>query len=77
MPTIWLAQSTRWNELTNNKGAGLFGSGSEGFLRSLYDAESFFIRLTDGKANATMQNLILQEFKKRLKPWLAPAGGRR
>ena len=42
------AQSTRWNELTNNKGAGLFGSGSEGFLRGLYDAESFFIRLTDG-----------------------------
>ncbi|MCZ0814156.1 hypothetical protein N5A93_18200, partial [Roseovarius sp. EGI FJ00037] len=41
------AQSTRWNELTNNKGAGLFGSGSEGFLRGLYDAESFFIRLTD------------------------------
>lgn len=42
------AQSTRWNELTNNKGAGLFGSGSEGFLRGLYDAEAFFIRLTDG-----------------------------
>lgn len=42
------AQSTRWNELTSNKGAGLFGSSSEGFLRGLYDAESFFIRLTDG-----------------------------
>jgi len=42
------AQSTRWNELTNNKGAGLFGSASEGFLRGLYDAEEFFIRLTDG-----------------------------
>ena len=42
------AQSTRWSELTNNIGAGLFGSGSEGFLRSLYDAEGFFIRLTDG-----------------------------
>lgn len=42
------AQSTRWNELTNNKGAGLFGSASEGFLRDLYDAEEFFIRLTDG-----------------------------
>ncbi|EDM71441.1 lytic murein transglycosylase [Roseobacter sp. AzwK-3b] len=42
------AQSTRWNELTNNKGAGLFGSGSEDFLRGLYDAEDFFIRLTDG-----------------------------
>ena len=42
------AQSTRWNELTTNKGAGLFGSGSEAFLRDLYDAEDFFIRLTDG-----------------------------
>lgn len=42
------AQSTRWNELTTNKGAGLFGSGSEAFLRDLYDADDFFIRLTDG-----------------------------
>ena len=42
------AQSTRWNELTSNRGAGLFGSGSEGFLRDLYNAEDFFIRLTDG-----------------------------
>jgi hypothetical protein len=42
------AQSTRWNELTTNKGAGLFGSGSEELLRDLYDAEDFFIRLTDG-----------------------------
>lgn len=42
------AQSTRWSELTNNKGAGLFGNRSEGFLRDLYDAENFFIRLTDG-----------------------------
>lgn len=42
------AQSTRWSELTNNKGAGLFGSSSEGFLRSLYNAEGFFIRLTEG-----------------------------
>ncbi len=42
------AQSTRWNELTNSKGAGLFGTASEGFLRALYDAEAFFIRLTDG-----------------------------
>ena len=42
------AQSTRWSELTNNKGAGLFGTGSEGFMRDLYDADNFFIRLTDG-----------------------------
>jgi hypothetical protein len=42
------AQSTRWNELTTNKGAGLFGLGSEAFLRDLYDADDFFIRLTDG-----------------------------
>ena len=42
------AQSTRWNELTSNKGAGLFGSSSEGFLRNLYNADDLFIRLTDG-----------------------------
>jgi len=42
------AQSTRWSELTSNQGAGLFRSGSEGFLRDLYDAEDFFIRLTEG-----------------------------
>lgn len=42
------AQSTRWGELTSNKGAGLFGSGAEGFLRGLYGAEVFFIRVTDG-----------------------------
>ena len=42
------AQSTRWGELTSNKGAGLFGSGAEAFLRGLYEAENFFIRLTDG-----------------------------
>lgn len=42
------AQSARWGELTSNKGAGLFGSGGEAFARSLYEAEGFFIRLTDG-----------------------------
>ena len=42
------AQSTRWNELTSNKGAGLFGSQAEAFLRDIYNAEDFFIRLTDG-----------------------------
>lgn len=42
------AQSTRWNELSSNKGAGLFGSGSEAFLRKLFSAENFFIRLIDG-----------------------------
>lgn len=42
------AQSTRWNELTTNKGAGLFGPGSEAFFRGLYDADDFFIRLNDG-----------------------------
>ena len=46
------AQSTRWNELTNNKGAGLFGSDSEGFLRNLYNADNFFIRLTDGNGQS-------------------------
>jgi len=42
------AQQTRWSELTSNKGAGLFGSKSEDFLRELYDATDFFIRLRDG-----------------------------
>ncbi|MEN8933965.1 MAG: peptidoglycan-binding domain-containing protein [Planktotalea arctica] len=42
------AQQTRWSELTSNKGAGLFGSKSENFLRELYDANDFFIRLRDG-----------------------------
>ncbi|XKH60758.1 peptidoglycan-binding protein [Halomonas sediminis] len=41
------AQSSRWNELTSNKGAGIFGSSAESFLRKLYDAELFFIRLTE------------------------------
>lgn len=42
------ARSTRWSELTSNKGAGLFGAGSEDFLRELYDAKQFFVRLTEG-----------------------------
>lgn len=42
------AQQTRWSELTSNKGAGLFGTKSEGFLRDLYGAKDFFIRLKDG-----------------------------
>ncbi|MGA4493175.1 peptidoglycan-binding domain-containing protein [Vreelandella venusta] len=41
------AQSTRWGELTSNKGAGLFGGEAESMLRDLYDAEKFFIRITD------------------------------
>ncbi|MBL1267265.1 MAG: peptidoglycan-binding protein [Halomonas sp.] len=41
------AQSTRWGELTSNKGAGIFGSEAESMLRDLYDAEKFFIRITD------------------------------
>lgn len=46
------AKSIRWSELTNNKGAGLFGSGSEDFLRELYNAENFFIRLIDGNGQS-------------------------
>lgn len=42
------AKSTRWNELTSNKGSGVFGSDAETFFRKLYNAETFFIRLTDG-----------------------------
>lgn len=41
------AQSARWSELTSNKGAGIFGSGAESFLRELHDAEGIFIRLTE------------------------------
>ncbi|MGP5307385.1 peptidoglycan-binding domain-containing protein [Vreelandella alkaliphila] len=41
------AQSTRWGELTSNKGAGLFRGEAESMLRDLYDAEKFFIRITD------------------------------
>ena len=41
------AQSTQWSELTSSKGAGLFGSRAEGFLRNLYYAKRFFIRLTE------------------------------
>lgn len=41
------AQSTRWSELTSNKGAGLFDSGAEAFLRDLNDAHGFFIGLTE------------------------------
>lgn len=41
------AQQTRWNSLTNNKGAGLFGREAEQFLRRIYDAKSLFIRLVE------------------------------
>jgi len=40
------AQSDRWSELISNKGAGLFGPRAETFLRKIYGAETFFIRLT-------------------------------
>jgi len=42
------AQSTYWSGLTSNKGAGIFGSNAEPFLRKIYDAKEFFIRLTEG-----------------------------
>jgi uncharacterized membrane protein/DNA-binding protein YbaB len=41
------AQQTRWNSLTSNKGAGLFGGDAENFIRNIYDAKSLFIRLTE------------------------------
>lgn len=41
------SQQTRWNGLTNNKGAGLFGRDAEDFIRKIYDAERLFIRITE------------------------------
>jgi len=41
------AQQTRWNGLTSNKGAGLFGGDAEAFIRTIYDAKQLFIRLTE------------------------------
>lgn len=39
------SQQSRWNSLTSNKGAGLFGREAETFIRKIYDAERLFIRL--------------------------------
>lgn len=41
------SQQSRWSSLTSNKGAGLFGREAETFIRSIYDAERLFIRLTE------------------------------
>lgn len=41
------SQQSRWNSLTSNKGAGLFGRDAETFIRSVYDAERLFIRLVE------------------------------
>lgn len=49
-------QQTRWNTLTGNKGAGLFGRDAEDFIRSIYDSKRFFIRLAENNGqnhNAT------------------------
>lgn len=39
------SQQARWNSLTSNKGAGLFGREAETLIRTIYDAERLFIRL--------------------------------
>lgn len=52
------AQETRWNGLTSNKGAGLFGGEAETFIRTIYDAKRLFIRLTENNGqdhDATFQ----------------------
>lgn len=52
------AQETRWNGLTSNKGAGLFGAEAENFIRTIYDAKRLFIRLTENNGqdhDATFQ----------------------
>ena len=41
------ADETRWNGLTSNKGAGLFGRDAEDFIRSIYDAKRLFIRISE------------------------------
>ena len=41
------SQQARWNSLTTNKGAGLFGREAETFIRSIYDAERLFLRLVE------------------------------
>lgn len=41
------SQQARWNSLTTNKGAGLFGREAETFIRSMYDAERLFLRLVE------------------------------
>ncbi|MBM2319744.1 MULTISPECIES: peptidoglycan-binding domain-containing protein [Marivita] len=41
------ALQARWSSLTSNKGAGLFGSEAEAFIRTLYDANQLFIRLVE------------------------------
>lgn len=41
------SQQARWNSLTSNKGAGLFGRDAETFIRSIYDAERLFLRLVE------------------------------
>lgn len=41
------AVQTRWSSLTNNVGAGLFRRDAEAFIRAMYNAQSFFIRVTD------------------------------
>ncbi len=41
------AREMRWNGLTSNKGAGLFGRDAEQFLRQLYDTKQLFVRLTE------------------------------
>lgn len=38
------AENQSWNQLTNNKGGGLFGERGLRFIRSLYDADTLFLR---------------------------------
>lgn len=41
------ALTTRWGDLTNSKGAGVFGAAAETFIRSIYDAKKLFVRLIE------------------------------
>lgn len=43
------AVQTRWSSLTSNTGAGVFRHDAEAFIRTMYEAQSFFIRVTDNR----------------------------
>lgn len=56
-----------WAELTNNKGAGIFGRRAEQLLRDLYDSRKLFLRLQarekniDASFNLAGQNEVIEK----------------
>lgn len=41
------AVSDRWRKITTGEGAGLFEANAQNMMRKLYDADTFFVRLTE------------------------------